>query len=110
MSIDEAIKYYTKMADQREIADEEKSDYDKWNETRFITKKQSAQEIADNRQLVVWLKELKEAKRLLRQAMKDMKTIYESGKDEGCYGIEFKWRYANEAEKLLDGDVENEKI
>ena len=65
MTIDEAIEYYTNVADQRELADEEKGDYDKWNETRFMTKKQSAQEIADNRQLAAWLKELKELKRLL---------------------------------------------
>ena len=61
-------------------------------------------------QFAEWLTELKTAKRLLKLAMKDMKTIYESGKDEGCYGIEFKWRYADEAEKLLNGGVENEKI
>lgn len=44
------------------------------------------------------------AKSLLKQAMEDMKTIYEANKDEGCYGIEFKWRYADEAEKLLKED------
>jgi hypothetical protein len=41
------------------------------------------------------------AKELLKMAMKDMKILYESGKDEGCIGIEFKWRYANEALKLI---------
>ena len=45
--------------------------------------------------------ELCEAKRLLKAAMEDMKILYEAGKDEGCVGIEFKWRYADEAEKLL---------
>ena len=42
------------------------------------------------------------AKELLKHAMEDMKTIYEANKDEGCYGIDFKWRYADEAEKLLN--------
>ena len=38
--------------------------------------------------------------------MKDMKILYEAGKDEGCIGIEFKWRYAKEALKLI-GDEPN---
>lgn len=41
------------------------------------------------------------AKELLKIAMEDMKILYEAGKDEGCVGIEFKWRYADEAEKLI---------
>lgn len=45
--------------------------------------------------------ELKEAKRLLKLAMEDMNMLYESGKDEGCIGVAFKWRYADEAEKLI---------
>ena len=127
MTLNEAIEYYTKVATDRELADEEKGDHDKWTETIFMTKKQSAQMIADNRQLVEWLmeykdlkaeqndqyvfiheliSELKEAKRLLKAAMKDMKVLYETGKDEGCIGIEFKWRYADEALKLM-GDEPN---
>lgn len=47
------------------------------------------------------LKKYEEAKRLLKLAMEDMKKLYEAGKDEGCYGIEFRWRFADEAEKLL---------
>ena len=49
-------------------------------------------------------RELYRAKRLLKAAMEDMKTLYEAGKDEGCYGIEFKWRFADEALKLLKED------
>ncbi len=64
MTIDEAIEYYIKAATQRAIADEEKSDYDKWNETRFMTKKQSTQIIADYRQLAEWLKELRVYRKL----------------------------------------------
>ena len=33
-------------------------------------------------------------------------TLIEAGKDEGCIGIEFKWRYAKEALKLI-GDEPN---
>ena len=60
MTIDEAIEYHIKVATQRAIVDEEKGDYDKWNETRFMTKKQSTQIIAENRQLADWLTELKD--------------------------------------------------
>lgn len=47
------------------------------------------------------IKENKEAKELLKYAMEDMNTLYESGKDEGCINIKFKWRYADRVEKLL---------
>ena len=46
--------------------------------------------------------ELKEAKQLLKVAMEDMKILYETGKDEGCVGIEFKWRYADKVERMCD--------
>jgi hypothetical protein len=83
---------------------------------------------ADHRQLAEWLmeykdlkaeqndqyvfihelmSELKEAKRLLKAAMEDMEILYETGKDEGCLGIEFKWRYADEAKKLLNDEKIN---
>lgn len=60
MTIDEAIEYHIKAATQRAIADEEKGNYEKWNEIKFMTKKESEQIIADNRQLAEWLAELKE--------------------------------------------------
>ena len=101
MTLNEAIEYYTKVATQRTIADEEMGVNDKWNETKFMTKKESEQIIADNRQIAAWLTELKEAKKLLKAAMEDMNTLYETGKDEGCIGIKFKWRFADEAEKLM---------
>ena len=44
------------------------------------------------------------AKELLEKAMEDMETLYETGKDEGCYGIEFKWRYSEDVEKLFEDD------
>ena len=47
--------------------------------------------------------QIAEYKRLLKAAMEDMKILYETGKDEGCIGIEFKWRYADEALKLIGG-------
>ena len=60
MTIDEAIEYHIKVATQRAIADEEKGNYEKWNETKFMTKKESEQIIADHRQFADWLTELKD--------------------------------------------------
>jgi len=50
------------------------------------------------------LKKYEKAKKLLKAAVEDMETLYVAGKDEGCYGIEFRWRFADEAEKLLKED------
>lgn len=60
------------------------------------------------RQIAHYEDELKEAKRLLKAAMEDMNTLYESSKDEGCLGIKFKWRYEDEAKRLLK-ETENGK-
>lgn len=46
------------------------------------------------------------AKRLLKAAMGDMEILYETGKDEGCVGIKFKWRYADEALELIGDKLE----
>lgn len=84
MTIDEAIQYYINVATQRVIADEEMgvNDNSKWNETKFMTKKESEQIIADNLQLVEWLRELKELskqmgdyKRLLKLAVDDIHEL-----------------------------------
>ena len=79
MTLDEAIEYYIKVATQRELADEEKGNYEKWNETKFMTKKESEQIIADNRQLAEWLKDYKEAKRLLKSAIDEWNLVCEWG-------------------------------
>lgn len=154
MTIDEAIEYHIKAATQRAIADEEMgvNDNSKWNETKFMTKKESEQIIADNRQLAEWLKELKElrsiidacnilavdafaveklckelkeAKRLLKMAVEDLNAtvaeVYNGGvicecckwesqigecccpNDGGC-DTDYRWRYADEALKLLNDE------
>ena len=126
MTLDEAIEYYTKVATQRAIADEEMgvNDNSKWNETKFMTKKESEQIIADNQQLAEWLTELKEAKRLLKLALNDFETIESNLEyDEHCviktHSIRCdecplsadtiyrcKWRYADEALALIGEDRE----
>lgn len=123
MTIDEAIEYYTKVATQRAIADEEMGVNDKWNETKFMTKKESDQIIADNRQLAEWLIELKEAKKLLKASVEDLNTtateVYNGGvickcckwkspigkcscPDDGGCDTDYRWRYAEEALKLIE--------
>ena len=133
MTLNEAIEYYTKVATDRELADEEKGDHDKWNETIFMTKKQSAQIIADNRQLVEWLmeykdlkaeqndqyvfihelmSELKEAKRLLKSAINEWNLVCEWGNcGEYCgwyVNGKCSQEWSNKAEALkLIGDEPN---
>ena len=90
MTIDEAIEYYINVATQRAIADEEMgvNDNSKWNETKFMTKKESKRIITDNLQLVEWLRELKELskqmgdyKRLLKLAVEDIHELLVERKD-----------------------------
>lgn len=94
MTIDEAIKQLLNEAE-------------KWdslvNGAYKLQDRDCAERAADHKQLAEWLTEPKEARRLLKTAMEDMKILYEAGKDEGCIGIEFKWRYADEALKLIGG-------
>lgn len=68
---------------------------------------------ADYRQLAEWLTELKEAKRLLRLAVDDMTREADCGiclhdNDNKCpievAACKFKWRYADEALKLIKED------
>ena len=65
---------------------------------------------ADHRQLAEWLKELKEAKRLLKAAVKDMNN---GGCNSNCYKCKhcgacdyserFTWKHTDEALKLIGG-------
>ena len=65
---------------------------------------------ADHRQLAEWLRELQEAKRLLKLALEDMNSnniCYDINacnvctESQKCPCDTFKWRYTDEAEKLL---------
>ena len=123
MTIDEAIKHCEEVAEKNECKMTSDDGY------TDVSMKQCA---ADHRQLTEWLTELKqwrrvygvvpsyemcipeckegynaqiaEYKRLLKAAMEDMKILYEAGKDEGCIGIEYKWRHEDEALKLIEAD------
>ena len=122
MTINEAIAHAMKVAEQNDTQAEkwQEEGGEQWGKTT------ACRECAtDHRQLAEWLmelkdlraeqndqyvfihelmSELKEAKRLLKAAMGDMEILYETGKDEGCLGIEFKWRYTDEAKKLLNDE------
>ena len=132
MTINEAIKHCLEVAEKNDgeaevydlLAKNHNNTYEKLTASRFY--EDCAECAADHRQLAEWLtelkdlkaeqndqyvfihelmSELKEAKQLLKAAMEDMKILYEAGKDEGCIGIEFRWRYADEALKLIGDEM-----
>ena len=74
MTLDEAIKHCLEVAEQKDIESltDRWNDGDEWSESIKEDCKQCA---ADHRQLAEWLKELKEAKRLLKAAVEDFKVI-----------------------------------
>ena len=107
LTLDEAIKHCLEVAEQNE------TQADKWQEEggEQWGKTTACRECAaEHRQLAEWLRELKEAKRLLKLAVDDMTEEADCGiclhdNDGECpiatSVCDFKWRYANEAEKLL---------
>ena len=127
MTLDEAIKHCLEVAEEQEISVNDKEMYSEMLGEDYKGFEEGCQECAaEHRQLAEWLmeykdlkaeqndqyvfihelmSEFKEAKQLLKLAMEDMKMLYESGKDEGCVGIEFKWRYADEALKLIGEEL-----
>ena len=128
MTIDEAIRHCEKVAMQNDNAAE--LFRQKKEASRFLVKAEA--EYAENecrkcasehRQLAEWLTELKEAKRLLKSAVEDLNAtvaeVYNGGiicecckwksqigecccpDDSGC-DTDYRWRYADEAKKLLN--------
>ena len=83
MTLDEAIKHCLEVVEKNEQA---KKNGNLWIDTEYEDC------CADHRQLAEWLKELKEAKRLLRLAVEDFPDMADM------------WRYADEAKKLLKED------
>ncbi|MBP5432212.1 hypothetical protein [Ruminococcus sp.] len=116
MTIDEAIKHCEEVAEQQEADSfiDRWSDDDEWSESLKENCRQCA---ADHRQLAEWLRELKEAKRLLRLAVEDFNCDIDSicaickhnDLVDGCPYIEryseceYNWRYTAEALKLIGG-------
>lgn len=111
MTIDEAVKERQKVIEVQEKLYEESSS----DESKGIIK--SATD--NDRQLVEWLKELKEAKRLLKMAVEDISTMpcnNDTHRPDSCcicekhgncsYTDSFKWCKADIALKLI-GDEPN---
>lgn len=69
----------------------------------FITSEKCYNELLD-KYIYYKYDKYSKAKELLEKAMKDMEILYETGKDEGCYGIKFKWRCLAEVKKLFKDD------
>ena len=113
MTLEEAIAHSLEVAEQNEAEAD-------WIDRRLIgsTTDKYATDCrecaADHRQLAAWLTELKEAKRLLKAAVEDMKDVVSS--DSGCrcckgeeaascaYIKCWTWRYADEALALIGGE------
>jgi hypothetical protein len=114
LDIDTAIKHCL------EVAEKNETQADKWQEEggEEWGKTTACRECAaDHRQLAEWLTELKEAKRLLKSATNVLNMFKPCDNDYNCnecinqrqncdYDDRFKWRYADEALKLIEEDGE----
>ena len=121
MTIDEAIKHCLEVAEKNEIS---AITYKNCKEIKTNMYEKLIAERAENdcrecasdhRQLAEWLTELKEAKRLLKAAVDDLKFESQCRNSKqlqtglynicnGCQGNEYEWRYADEAKKLLNDE------
>ena len=115
MTIDEGIKNLEYGTEQLEM-EIESGLWIKGSESELCCK----EGIALNKQYIEWLKELKEAKRLLKLAVEDLscggenskctkscKTCtHNSIKGHGCrYYGEYHWRYTDKALKLIEEEA-----
>lgn len=115
MTIDEAIKHCEEVAERQEYLSEQNHGY--CDEKRNMKKREEFAICAsDHRQLAEWLRELREAKRLLKLAVESFKSrdvvishpcsLCKYGDDpvEMCQSkpVEcFVWAHTDEAKKLL---------
>lgn len=113
MTIDEAISHAEEEAERQEYLSTQNHGYceEKWN---IKARERCAKRAAEHRQLAEWLKELKEAKRLLKMAVEDISKMpcnndthspdscYICVKHGNCsYADSFKWCKADMALKLI---------
>lgn len=114
LDIDTAIKHCLEVAEQKETQAEkwQEEGGEEWDKTTAC--RECA---AEHRQLAEWLRELKEAKRLLKSAAKITKNLpCDDGNCSECVHNDngyvcseyeyFEWQYADEALKLI-GEDEN---
>lgn len=93
-------------ADHRQLAEWLRELKDLREENKVLTS-ECDRLIKEKGELLKQHEQIAEYKRLLKAAMEDMNTLYEAGKDEGCIGIKFKWRFADKVLKLI-GDESSE--
>ena len=123
MTLDEVIKEFTDWAkDNRKEQNFWAAERDENDETNPLSYAdcEGLARVAETRaeyheQLAEWLTELKEAKRLLKAAVEDLKfesqcrncKYQQTGLDNicnGCRGNKYEWRYADEALELLNDE------
>lgn len=126
MTIDEAIKHCHEVAEQNE-AKAQKIGVQFLGTIKDREATECRECASDHRQLAEWLTELKEAKRLLEVAIKDLNAtvaeVYNDGLlckccewksqtgeccchgDGGC-DVAYQWRYTDEALKLIGGETD----
>ena len=129
MTIDEAIRHCEEVAERNEtsaITYKNCKEF-KTNMYEKLTAEKAESDCrecaADHRQLAEWLTELKEAKRLLKAAVEDIRHCMHSydpcevcsllGEDGECPATDdddckekYKWRYEDEVLKLIGGETE----
>lgn len=102
MTIDEAIKHCEEVAERYDRIEDSHADDE--------LKQECIQCAADHRQLAEWLRELKEAKELLKAAVEDINfyvDCYESHCDECCCSQDnhCHWKHEAEALALIGEDI-----
>lgn len=120
MTIDEAIHHCEEVAEKKDedaaeyarLAEKLESTYEKL--PAVIENARCVQCSADHRQLAEWLRELKKAKRILKDVLitlndgscnKDCRKCVHNS--DGCdYSCRFKWKHTDEVIKLIGGDDE----
>lgn len=113
MTIDEAIRHCEEVAENYRYQRDDAADIND------VGTASDCQQCADeHEQLASWLTELKEAKRLLKTAVEDMNSnnicyiCYDINacnvctENKKCPCDTFKWRYTDEALKLIGGETD----
>lgn len=111
-TLDEAIEYCEEEIEQAEKKADYRPRMDLYDEIE--SRAECLKRAADYRQLAEWLRELKEAKRLLKLAIEDLNNIGSCRTCvkfvDICKGCRTDYRYvhADEAEKLLKEENKND--
>lgn len=115
MTIDEAIRHAEEVAQRQDIKEDEEELFSEMLGDMYSEFKMNCTNCAaEHRQLAEWLRELKKAKRILKDALitlndgscnKDCRKCVHNS--DGCdYSCRFKWKHTDEVIKLIGGDDE----